>query len=79
MSLSTFGLCGAFAGLILLTFWHGCKTYDFFCRKCGEKFDADEVEVYSVLYEKEIMLDACDCPNCGCQLIIGRRLEELQT
>ena len=78
MSLSTFGLCGAFAGLVLMAFWHGCKTYDFFCRKCGEKFCADEVAIYSVFYDNDIKMDACDCPNCGCQLIIGRRLEEIE-
>lgn len=78
MSVSTFAICGMFAGLVLMAFWHGCKTYDFFCRKCGEKFCADEVEMYMVEYGKDIFFDACDCPNCGCQLIIGRRLEEIE-
>ena len=83
MSVSTFAICGAFALLVLIIFILTPHEghYDFQCPTCGCGYDADEVEIYQASDASGLFVefyDACDCPNCGRQLIIGRRLEEIE-
>lgn len=45
------------------------------CEVCGSKLEIHAGNVYSVKEEKELF-DAIDCPVCGCQKVLKRRLQE---
>lgn len=49
------------------------------CVVCGNTFEIEIGKKYVVKNIEEVMIiyyDAMDCPNCGCQNIIWKRLEK---
>ena len=52
------------------------------CKACGEEFRPHKEARYTAMKSEGffgplLYFDAIDCPHCGCQMILGERMQEV--
>lgn len=55
------------------------------CKVCNYNFQIDKSKVYQVediqaptsLFKSKVYIDVMDCPNCGCQHYLWKRLPKI--